>query len=72
MIMRFADPRGMKGMLDGALAMDWSSDDQLKSQQMEALNTLYAKGEIDDRQYEEMLNSSFSAVEKSDPFSTAL
>ena len=67
MIMRFADPRGMKGMLDGALAMDWSSDDRLKQQQMEALNRMYADGEITDSQYQEMMNTSFSAAEKSDP-----
>ena len=71
--MRFADPRGMKGILAGATSdMDWSSDDQIKKQQLDALNEMYARGEIDEDQYAEMLNTSFSAAEKSDAFSTAL
>ena len=63
----------MKGILAGATSdMDWSSDDQIKKQQLDALNEMYARGEIDEDQYAEMLNTSFSAAEKSDAFSTAL
>ena len=70
--MRLADPQGMSGLLSSIDQADWSSDDGQKAQQLEALNRLYAAGEIDEDEYQEMLENGFAAAEKSGSMATAL
>ena len=70
--MQFADPNRMSGLLKAIDQEDWSTDSGQKSQQLEALNRMYSEGEIDEDEYQEMLETGFNAAEKSDQYSTAL
>ena len=64
-----AGTAGVMGYFD---SQDISSDENVSQQHLDALNAMYADGDIDEEQYEAMLAGSFAAAERSDQFSTAL